>query len=220
MKKIFIHGTGHRAASWDETIACMKHSDNILCPDLLTLLDKKEATYSNLYDSFVKYCGEIDGRVALCGLSLGGILALQYALDFPDKVQSLVLIGTPHKVSKAALGIQNAVFRFFPKSLFESMAFEKKDIFLLVNSMKDLDFRNRAQDVQCPVLLICGKKDSANMKSALYFQENMKHAKLEIIENAGHVVNEDNPGRLAEILDVYYSETIWDKTKSLEEYLG
>lgn len=26
--------------------------------------------------SFVKYCNEIDGQIHLCGLSLGGILAL------------------------------------------------------------------------------------------------------------------------------------------------
>ncbi len=207
MKKIFIHGTGHRAASWNETIASMKQKEPILCPDLPTLLDGKEAAYSNLYASFAKYCDGIDGRVDLCGLSLGGILALQYALDFPDKVESLVLIGTPHKVSKAALAIQNVVFRFLPKSSFENMAFDKKDTFLLVNSMKNLDFRNRVRNVSCPVLIICGQKDSANMKSALYFQENMKQAKLEIIENAGHVVNEENPRRLAEVLDTYYSLT-------------
>ena len=41
MKKIFIHGTGHRAESWNETIAGMKRNQDILCPDLPSLLEVK-----------------------------------------------------------------------------------------------------------------------------------------------------------------------------------
>ncbi len=48
----------------------------------------------------------------LCGISLGGILALNYVLDFPDKVKSLVLIGISHKVPKVMFSIQNIIFRF------------------------------------------------------------------------------------------------------------
>ncbi len=36
----------------------------------------------------------------------------------------------------------------------------------------------------------------------------MKNAKLEIIENTGHVVNEENPKALAEVLDQYYDEIL------------
>ena len=32
----------------------------------------------------------------------------------------------------------------------------------------------------------------------------MKNAKLKIIENTGHIVNEEAPGILAEILNEYY----------------
>ncbi len=61
-------------------------------------------------------------------------------------------------MSKVMLGIQNVIFGFFLQSLFENMAFDKKDTFMLVNSMKDLDFRNRVQSVKCPALIICGKR--------------------------------------------------------------
>jgi len=61
---------------------------------------------------FVKYCNEFDGQIHLCGLSLGGILALNFALDFPQKVKTLVLIGTPYKVPKVAFSFQNIIFRF------------------------------------------------------------------------------------------------------------
>ena len=204
MKKIFIHGSGHKGNSWNETVKCMQEKENILYPDLSSILNKKEASYQNLYSSFVDYCNNVDGKVDLCGISLGGILALNYALDFPNKVNSLVLIGTPHKVPKIMFSIQNVIFKFLPKSIFDNMAFNKKDTFILGNTMKKIDFSNRVQHIKCPTLIICGEKDSANIKSAYYLSENIKDSKLEIIKNTGHVVNEENPKELARILNEYY----------------
>ena len=204
MAKILIHGSGHKAASWNETISHIENSDDILCPNLVSILEGKEASYVNLYSSFIEYCGKIDGPVHLCGISLGGILALNYALDFPEKTKTLILIGTPYKVPKAAFAFQNMIFRFLPKSVFENMAFDKKDTFALGNSMKSLDFSSRVQNIKCPTLIICGKKDNANMKSAYYLAQNIKNAELKIIENVGHVVNEEAPEALAKILDEYY----------------
>ncbi len=97
MKKLLIHGSGHKAASWKETISCLGDDKDILCPELASILNGKEASYENLYAAFIEYCGSIDGQIHVCGLSLGGILALNYAIDYPEKLKSLVLIGTPHK---------------------------------------------------------------------------------------------------------------------------
>ena len=204
MKKILIHGSGHKASSWEKTVVHMGNSGDILCPELCSLLNGKTASYANLYDSFARYCNAIDGPVHLCGISLGGILALNYALDFPEKAKTLILIGTPYKVPKMAFAFQNMIFRFLPESVFENMAFNKKDTFILGNSMKNLDFSGKVQNIKCPALIICGKKDNANMKSACFLEQNMKNAELKIIENAGHVVNEESPEALAKILDDYY----------------
>ncbi|MCI8833731.1 MAG: alpha/beta fold hydrolase [Clostridia bacterium] len=204
MKTILIHGSGHKSTSWDETILYMKDDKDILCPNLASILNGKEANYMNLYSSFVEYCNNIDGQINLCGLSLGGILALNYAIDFPDKVKKLVLIGTPYKVPRVMFSIQNVIFKFIPKSIFENMAFNKKDTFVLGKSMKKLDFTNKVQNIKCSTLIICGKKDSANIKSAYYLSENIKNAQLQIIENTGHIVNEENPKILAKILEEYY----------------
>lgn len=50
------------------------------------------------------------------------------------------------------------------------------------------------------------KKDSANIKSAYYFTHNIQNTKLKIIENTGHIVNEENPKILAKILTQFYNE--------------
>ena len=185
----------------------MTNNEDIVCPNLSSILKGKEANYENLYSSFVKYCSEIDGQIHLCGLSLGGILALNFTLDFPKKVKSLVLIGTPYKVPKLAFSFQNIIFRFLPKSIFKTMAFDKKDTFALGNTMKNLDFSDRVKNIKCPTLILCGKKDSANVKSAQFLSQNIKSAELKIIEDTGHVVNEENPKVLAELLSEYYLQS-------------
>ena len=202
--KIFVHGSEHKATSWEKTISYMTNNEDIVCPNLSSILEGKEASYENLYSSFVKYCNEFDGQIHLCGLSLGGILALNFALDFPQKVKTLVLIGTPYKVPKVAFSFQNIIFRFLPKSIFETMAFDKKNTFALGDTMKNLDFSDRVKNIKCPTLILCGKKDSANMKSADYLSQSIRSAELKIIENTGHVVNEENPKALADILNEYY----------------
>ena len=204
-KVILIHGSGHKAASWNETVSRLDCRGDVLCPELSSLLMGKEASYPNLRAAFGAYCAQAGGPVHLCGLSLGGILALDYTLEHPETVKTLVLIGTPHKVPKAAFALQNVVFRLLPQSTFASMAFDKKNTFALGNSMRDLDFSGRVSAVQCPTLILCGEKDRANIQSAQFLSQNIKGAQLQLIAQTGHVVNEENPGALAERLNEFYS---------------
>lgn len=204
MKKIFVHGMGHKAASWEQTVSRMKEGEEILCPELSALLGEKPATYGNLYASFAEYCNGTEGKIHLCGLSLGGVLALNYALDYPEKVSTLALIGTPCKIPRAAFAVQNFFFRFLPKSLFRRMAFDKKNTFILGNSMKKLDFSDRVQNIGCPTLIVCGENDDANKNAAEYMSRNIKGAVLKMLAYAGHVVSEENPEGLAKILDEFY----------------
>ena len=203
-KVILIHGSGHKASSWQKTISFLDHQEDILCPELSAILNGREASFPNLRGAFAQYCAQAGVPVHLCGLSLGGILALDYALDHPENVKTLVLIGTPHKVPKFAFALQNVVFRLLPKSTFTSMAFDKKDTFALGNSMKNLDFSGRLGEVQCPTLILCGEKDGANLKSARFLAGHIPGAELQVLENTGHVVNEENPRALAERLNAFY----------------
>ena len=85
------------------------------------------------------------------------------------------------------------------------MAFDKKDTFALGNSMKDLDFSGRVKEVRCPALILCGEKDSTNLKSARFLAQHIRGAELQILANTGHVVNEENPIALAGQVNRFYS---------------
>ena len=203
-KIILLHGSGHGPESWENTASLLPTDWETLRPGLSAILGGREAGFENLRDAFERYCAGLEGPLHLCGLSLGGILALDYALAHPERVKSLVLIGTPHRVPKAAFAIQNLVFRLLPESAFRGMAFGKRDTFALGRSMKNLNFSPRLDAAACPALVLCGEKDRANLASAEYLARHMKNARLKILPGTGHVVNEEAPEALAEILTDFY----------------
>ena len=206
MEYVFLHGLGQGPASWQNVVSLMEKPKDILCPELNLLLQGQEVVYANLYREFAKYCGEISSPLHLCGLSLGGVLALNYAIEHPEKVSSLVLIGTPYTMPKLLLKIQNVIFQCMPQFVFEKMGFKKKDFISLTKSMADLDFSENLKNVTCACLVVCGEKDFANKKAAEGLAANLKNAKLRLVENAGHEVNVDAPETLAAVLDEFYKE--------------
>lgn len=48
---------------------------------------------------------------------------LQYAIEYPQKVSSLVLIGTQYVMPKWLLQFQNVMFHLMSKSVFQKMGF-------------------------------------------------------------------------------------------------
>lgn len=56
-----------------------------MCPNLAELAQGNEVTYKNIYAVFSDFCNKNEGSIDLCGLLLGGILALNYAIDYPKK---------------------------------------------------------------------------------------------------------------------------------------
>ena len=76
-------------------------------------------------------CDALKGAVGVVLLSpygpmfmiLGGILAMQYAIEHPEKMNSLVLIGTQYEMPKYLLKMQNLIFRIMPCSAFEKMGY-------------------------------------------------------------------------------------------------
>lgn len=206
MQYIFIHGLLQNQSSFDKTISYITKFDNILCPDLFALLNNKETTYINLYQAFAAYCNNISGTLNLCGLSLGSIFALNYVIDYPEKVQSIVLIGAQYKMPKTLLKFQNFIFRLMPDPYFKSIGFQKEDLIKLTNSMIDLDFSKNLKDILCSTLIICGEKDKANKKAAKDLAEVIPNSTLHLVKGSGHEVNIEAPEKLAAILEKFYKE--------------
>lgn len=203
---IFIHGLGQTSSSWEKTLSYMPENiiSSAVSLDLYSLCKGKEYTYDNLYRAFKDYCRNIKEPSNLCGISLGAIMALQYAIEFPDKVNSLVLIAPQYKIPRLLMKFQSLVFHFMPQSAFHDMGLSKTDVSVLTKSMLDLDFSSTIKKITSQPLIVCGKKDKANFKAANELAAIIPGAKLYFIEKAGHQVNEDTPEELAAVLKGYY----------------
>ena len=201
--KVFVHGLGQSSESWNKTISYMKDSENIFCPDLCSLLHNTEPDYNNLYGKFADYCNKFNEPIDLCGLSLGSILALNYAIEYPENVKSLILIAPQYKMPVKLLKLQNLIFRFMPKSMFKQTGFDKNSFIQLCKTMMKLDFSDCV--ISCPTLIICGEKDRANKKSSYELSKKLD-IKLIFLKNSGHEVNIDSPKMLAKILKIFTSE--------------
>lgn len=218
MVYVFIHGLGQSSSSWDNVISYLPRHYRATCPDLVRMVNHKDVTYNNLYNSFVKYCEDIDEPLHLCGLSLGGILALNYVVDFPDKVKSLVLIGAQYEMPKLLLKFQNSIFRFMPKSAFGKMGFKKEHFIQLTNSMVDLNFSKDLIDISCDTLIVCGEKDHANRNASKNLLELIPKSKIQFITNASHEINVQEPKKLAEILEDFYENSrIYISNRSIND---
>ena len=196
MINILIHGLGQNNQSWNEV---QKHLNNdgilVEIPNLYCL-NNKSVTYSNLYNNFENILNNYQDKLNLCGLSLGGIIALEYAKRHPEKVNSLVLIGTPYKISKVLFTIQNIIFKFMPKSTFKNIGISKQDFCRLFNSLQNINLVKNLENINCPTLLMCGTKDKANIKSLKQLNKKIKNSQVNLINASGHEVNIDNPNEL------------------------
>lgn len=205
MTAVFVHGLGQTSAAWNEVISRLHHKGQILCTDLPELVRGREVNYQELYQSFAEFCNGKDRKIDLCGLSLGGVLALNYTIDYPEKVSSLVLIAAQYKMPKNLLRFQDFLFRLMPQSMFSQMGFGKRDFLQLCKTMRDLDFSALLPQISCPVLVICGEKDSANAKASAQLAQQIETATLQIIQGAGHEVNTMAPEELTRITKTFYT---------------
>ena len=203
MDIIFLHGLGQNPSSWNETLSFLPQCIKAYCPDLLHLCEDK--TYEKIYLAFEKYVDDFSDPIHLCGISLGAVLALHYTLDHADKVSSLVLIAPQYKMPKLLLRFQNIVFRFMPDSLISKDGIAKQDIIQLTNSMRFLDFEQELKNVMCSTLIICGQKDTANIKAAMKMANLISNAKLYLIDNAGHEINVFASKKLAKAMSLFYA---------------
>lgn len=135
---------------------------------------------------------------------MGGVLALNYAIDNPLKVKSLVLIGAQCEMPKTLLKLQSIVFRLLPEKSFKGMGLGKEEFIKLTNSMMNLNFREKLKNISCDTLVICGEKDKVNKKATNNIAKGIMKSEIHFVKNAGHEVNTDASKELAKIMKSFY----------------
>lgn len=204
MKYLYLHGLGQKPDSWNRTIKETKVSGSSIRLSLAEMSEGKDVTYKELYSAFSEVCDKEDEEIVLCGLSLGAVLALNYAIDHPDKTKALVLIAAQYKMPEKLLKFQNVLFRLMPNSMFKQIGFKKADVISLCGTMAELDFTDSLHNVSCPVLIVCGEKDNANKKASKELTRYLSKSFFYELLKTGHEVNIEAPEEIAIVLQKFY----------------
>lgn len=97
-----IHGLGLTCHTWDDYIQDLADDYFIIAYDLLghgqSALPKTETNLSLLAVQLYELLTYLEiERAHLLGFSLGGMINRRFAMDYPDKVASLIILNSPHE---------------------------------------------------------------------------------------------------------------------------
>ncbi len=171
--------------------------------------------YSRLVAEFMDTLG-IDSAI-LVGHSLGGKIAVNFAEQHPDRMESLVLVGTP--VNKVSLGLRVFTWPIIGKPWYwivkrigkytlqtqeAKRAWLKPTINSAVRSMKAFsgtDLSGKLSRIRMPTLVVIGDKDrSSAAKQASVFVRELENVKLCVVKHAAHSPMCENPAAFNRLL--------------------
>ena len=214
---ILVHGMGTGASAWEPQLASLSEDYYVVAP-FLPGYGEQEGRFSlEAARAVLKELVEgMNSSVHLCGLSLGALVALDFANAQPEYVSSLILSAGFVKLGDEMLEQQHqsaAYMRGFDPDTFQAEALPQlardvpepfkaqaiKEISLLtpesLASIFELDFDASAwiADIDKPALVLCGAEDKHNLELSKELAEQLPHARFELIPNAGHIANLDTP---------------------------
>jgi pimeloyl-ACP methyl ester carboxylesterase len=166
-------------------------------------------------------------RAIFVGHSMGGAIAQNMALDYPEYVSGLGLIGTasrlqvnPHLLEETAspATFQSAIDKIvawsfdptYPPRLMELVARRMAETrpnvlhgdFIACN---DFDLTERISGIRCPTLVMCGANDRMTPpRNAQFLASHIPGAHLEVIPAAGHMVMLEKPQAVAGVLGEFF----------------
>ncbi len=101
MANILVHGLGQDETSSNEVKNQLNNNGiKVETPNLFSIVKNYQVNYDNMYKIFADYCNSLNEKINLVGLSLGVILAIDYVIEYLEKINSIVLIGTPYDIPK------------------------------------------------------------------------------------------------------------------------
>ncbi len=225
MKIVFIHGAGGCGDLWHYQARHFRDCDAVTMPGhphgapCASIDEYREWLRGHITGN--KY-----GKVVLAGQSMGGAVALSYALAHPADVSGLVLIGTGARL-RVNPGFLNTLsdnahrppswFREIIMTMYggvdaaiRDMVLDKVCTFPIRTHLNDFlccdrfDIMERIPEIALPVLLICGERDIMTpVKYSQYLADRTPRSRIVIIPGAGHMVFLEKPDEVNREIDAF-----------------
>ncbi len=217
---LLLHGLGSNSASWNlQFLPLIEAGFRPLAPDLpgfgASRYDGRGWNFKRIAADLADLLQELGtGPVHVVGLSMGGVIAQQFALDHPAWVRKLALVSTfavqpflARFIMVSTMGLppqpKYAAQHTFPKpdqepqrqKLIKDMA--RSDPRAFSAAMLNLGLFNsvkRLREIKAPTLVMTGDQDTINdpLRQKILVQR-IPGAKQIIFPDTGHAVTEDAP---------------------------
>lgn len=225
----FVHGSGGSHQMWIPQMEYLSLKYNTVAINLPGhgLGERKgETTIAGYVKAVQDLIVGLDlKRVVLAGLSMGGAIAQEFALIYPEKLSAIILFSTGAKL-KVMPGIFEILrnnfegyISFLPQFAFANStpleiiapALEQarkcnpEVIYGDFEACDKFDLRARVKEIKIPCLIFSGTEDKLTVpKYQDYLHEQIQGSKLIRFENAGHLLN---------------LEKLQEVNKSIEEFI-
>lgn len=228
----FLGGGGYFAPQ----AAVLSHFFDVICPDLPGFAgsagERAEMTTRGLSGALVECLDALDiERFSLLGHSMGGGVALQTALDHPQRMEKLVLYGTASTGSMRTRfetvaetlerigqeGIDATARRIAATWFVEGERAPMYDFCVAaagqpdqaaamaaIENFQHWDVTERLGELNMPVMIICGDRDrSYNLEDTLTMMRRIEGSQLCVLPNCSHAAHLESPGAFTEILTTF-----------------
>lgn len=233
---LFLHGVGSDKRVWQPQLDHFGRTRRAIAADYPGYGDSGlllGAGHDDYADAMVALLDALEIRRAhVCGLSLGGVVAIAMATRHPLRCASLVIADSfalhpdgeaIHDRSLTAareLGMRGLaearvdalIAPGAPDGLrddvIETMAEIDPDAYVHgVKAVWLADQRRRVEAISHPTLVLCGEKDAITPPVlSIKLVEAIRGARLEIIEGAGHLANAERPDAFNRVLEEFLSD--------------
>ena len=233
---LLLHGLGATGASWMMQLPVLGRAGyRPIAPDVPgfgdSVYDRKGWNIPRMASRMADLVQDLDaGPVHVVGLSMGGVIAQQFAHDYPNLTRKLVLVSTfsvlrPDNISGwfyflrraftvLVLGLRSQAYvvaeRIFPHPGQEGLrdmlvaTITSADVRVYRRAMISLarfDSRRWLKDIVVPTLIITGANDTTVLPHRqMLLADGIAGAKQVVIPNAGHAVSIDQPEKFNQVL--------------------
>ena len=141
----------------------------------------------------------------LIGYSDGGIIALLVAINRPDLIKTITLIGANYRPDGANIEVNTpseadiAKYASFSPDGPETLIKKIKKMAKIWATEPNIS-KKELKSIKCPTLVIAGDDDVIALKHTNEIYEAIENARLAIVPGASHSIHKDQPKLLNEII--------------------
>lgn len=208
---LLLHGLSGSSRWWARNVPTLAERYRVLIPDMVGFGRSRRIgrvpSLDRMADLLAAWIGALDlGRVHLAGHSMGGQIAIHFAVRHPDLLRRLVLVDpagiprplTPRDVVRFALEIA-PLWRwgdpsFLPVIFGDAWTAGPRTLLGAIGHVLRDDVRALLPRIHAPTLVVWGERDSwVPLAHAAEFRREIPTAELTVLRGTGHNPMVDRP---------------------------